>query len=232
MSNKIQELKFGDIICVKSFNFIGWAIGNSFHVDSPLKWYIGTESQRKRPSNHNGLIGYKDNEFVIYEALADGIVITPIQEYIDDVERRKCEIKILRTKIPTRDGYVRAHPCFYLDEKGWNAEIMYNEGDIYTTTPNVDMFTDVDIYTKGRREDKDLPYQYYSNIASPIEYAYHKIHTESSVAKNTKVSKTVAPDNPNLWTPKPYVSPGQCIVDAGAAILKFDGVGGKKFKDW
>ncbi len=97
---KINDLKFGDIICVKSFSFIGWAIGKSFHVNSPMTWYIGTESQRKRPSNHNGVVGYGENgELVVFEALAKGIVQTPIQRYLDEVSKKKCEIKFLRANI-------------------------------------------------------------------------------------------------------------------------------------
>jgi len=97
---KINDLKFGDIICVKSFSFIGWAIGNSFHTDSPMTWYNGTEAQKKRPSNHNGIIGYgKNGELVIFEALGKGIVETPLQEYLDGVEAKKYEVKIVRSKI-------------------------------------------------------------------------------------------------------------------------------------
>jgi len=97
---KINDLKFGDIICVKSFSFIGWAIGKSFHVNSPMTWYIGTESQRKRPSNHNGVVGYEQNgELVVFEALGRGIVKTPIQEYLDKVKTKDCELKFVRSKI-------------------------------------------------------------------------------------------------------------------------------------
>jgi len=93
MSNKIQELKFGDIICVKSFNFIGWAIGNSFHVDSPMMWYKGSNSVKKRPSNHNGVLGYDDDgELCVFEALSDGIVKTKISDYLKDVKDGKFDI--------------------------------------------------------------------------------------------------------------------------------------------
>jgi hypothetical protein len=92
-----EELQFGDIVMVKSFSIVGWAIGKSFREESPLKWYCGSADARRRPSNHNGVIGYDNNgALCVFEALGRGVVRTSLDDYAFDVIEGRAELKFAR----------------------------------------------------------------------------------------------------------------------------------------
>jgi hypothetical protein len=84
--------EIGDILLCKSNSVFARAISASFRTKSNLEWASGS-----RPSNHNGIIGFnKDMHMCVFEAVSKGFVATPIIDYLADVDRDKCEIKIAR----------------------------------------------------------------------------------------------------------------------------------------
>lgn len=138
MEGKFDDLKFGDIICVKSFSFLGWAIGKSFHVDSIMIWHLGSKEQRRRPSNHNGIVGYGTNgELVIYEALGKGIVVTPIQEYVDSVKAGQQEIKFVRTKLEWNEKAIEFGQAWLLKKVGTKYDFLSYVSHIWRSVFNL-----------------------------------------------------------------------------------------------
>jgi hypothetical protein len=98
MKNLVRdELQFGDLVMVKSFSFLGWAIGNSFREISPLRWYSGDIEVRHRPSNHTGIIGYDlHGRLCVFESLGRGVVRTSLDEYELAVIEGRAELKFAR----------------------------------------------------------------------------------------------------------------------------------------
>lgn len=77
----------------KSYSTLGWLIGNSFGVKSKIPWKSGT-----RPGNHNGLFGFRDGKPVVFEAIGCGFVATPLQDYLDKVNREELELVFFECK--------------------------------------------------------------------------------------------------------------------------------------
>lgn len=94
MKYDLSQLEIGDIMSEKGHSLISYLIQKSFYSESLIRNVFGDVrwKSNNRPSNHNGIYGRYKEKPVIFESIFQGVVATPIEQYINRVKRGQCEL--------------------------------------------------------------------------------------------------------------------------------------------
>jgi len=120
MKWKTENLRPGLIVAVRSYTFIGRTIrwGLRKWSERLHKKYWSDRPRTDPWANHTGIIVRSPSELVVGEALAQGSVMTPLESYIQEHEKKGTECRVYEVLDADRKDEAAAAQNWFMEIEG------------------------------------------------------------------------------------------------------------------